>query len=51
MKTFLLWLRYFKTLLRLSWQARSEPANRAKVRRIIRAAEKEISVGNLQRWE
>jgi len=40
-----LWLSYFKALLKLSWAARDEPANRAKVRRIVRAAVKELGAG------
>jgi len=41
-KMFKLWLSYFKALLKLSWEARAEPANRAKVRRIVRAAVKQF---------
>ena len=37
MKEFLLWLKFFRVLLRLVWQARHEKPNRAKVRRIVRA--------------
>lgn len=38
------WLRYSLILMRLTWQARGERSNRAKTRRIVRAAEKELSV-------
>ncbi len=36
-----LWAKFFRVILRLTWQARDEKPNRAKIRRIIRAAEKE----------
>ncbi len=42
MKKLRRWLRYFRTLLKLTWQARDEKPNRAKHRRITRLAEQEL---------
>ena len=36
------WFKFFRVLLRLTWQARREQSCRQKIRRIIRAAEKEF---------
>ena len=37
------WLKYYLIVARLTWQSRHEPNNRAKLRRIHRAAERMVA--------
>ena len=37
------WLKYYLIIARLTWQARGEPNNRAKLRRIHRTAERMVA--------
>ena len=41
----LLWVRFFKIMLKLNWQSRHDAPCRQKIRRIIRATEKQMWEG------